>query len=62
MIPVQFLWIYQKFNTFVVNYLFGKEDSSMMYESPAMEIVAFEIEDVITMSGDPNWSPPTQEE
>lgn len=34
----------------------------MMYESPAMEIVAFEIEDVITVSGDPNWSPPTEEE
>lgn len=34
----------------------------MKYESPVMEMVTFEIEDVITMSGDPNWSPPTEEE
>ena len=35
----------------------------MMYESPVMEIVSFEIEDIITVSGgDPNWSPETPEE
>lgn len=32
------------------------------YESPEMEIMAFQVEDVVTTSGDPDVLPPTAED